>query len=156
MMPDQPPLHFTLSRRDLYEIVRITGSRRTFRRIAIPALAIFIFLGHAMDGNYVKGVLWAVGVAVLYWGISQVMFLIHVYGASNETLLVPQEILLQDDKMVVTSEHSQEIFDRPAPGNVDATEDRLVVRMDGSFLVFLKRSFSNPGDFLILRNWLKG
>jgi len=155
MGPDRNTLHFALSRRDLYEIVRIIGARRSFRKIAMPALAVFVFLGHAMDGNYGKGVLWAAGVVILYWGISQFMYLIHVYGTSNETLLVPQEILLKEDGMVVTSEHGQEIFDRPSVKDVDASQSRVVIRMDGNFLVFLKKSFNDPEDFLILKNWLK-
>ena len=106
-------LGFALSRKDLFDIIRITASQRPFRRIAMPALAGFVFLGHAIDGNYDKGVAWAIIVGFLYWSVSHIMFWLNVYGAGNETLLAPQEIELLDDMMVVTSEHSTEKFLKP-------------------------------------------
>ena len=151
---DPLTIRFALSRRDLYEIIRITAAQRPFRRVAMPALAVFVFLGHAIDGNYGKGAIWAVMVAALYWGISQFMYLINVYGASNETLLVPQVIELQDDSMVVTSEHSREEFLKPEPSDVKVYADYLVITMATGKLVFLKKSFEVPGDYAALKNWL--
>ena len=151
---DPLTLRFALSRRDLYEIIRITAAQRPFRRVAMPALAIFVFLGHAVDGNYGKGAIWAVAVAALYWGISQFMYLINVYGASNETLLASQVIELQDDSMVVTSEHSREEFLKPEPSDVKVHTDYLVITTTTGKLVFLKKSFDDPGSFMVLKNWL--
>ena len=72
----------------------------------MPGLAGFVFLGHAIDGNYDKGIAWAIIVGFLYWSISYIMFWLNVYGAGNETLLAPQEVELTEDMMVVTREHS--------------------------------------------------
>ncbi|MDF1536700.1 MAG: hypothetical protein P1S46_09415 [bacterium] len=147
-------LKFQLTRRDLYEVIRITASRRPLRRIALPGLAGLVLIGHTMDGNYLKGVIWAVAVAGLYWGVSQGMFLLHTYGGNNETLLVPQEIQLFDDRMVVTSEHGTEEFARPEPGSVRPAGSHLLIDTGGGSLVFLKGSFVDPGDYEILRSWL--
>ena len=149
-------LNFQLSRRDLYDIIRITASQRPFRRMALPALAGFVFLGHAVDGNYGKGVLWAVIVAALYWGVSHLMFLLNVYGAANESLLAAQEIELLDDQLVVTSEHSTETFAKPEPSEVKVAGSHLIVTTGMGKLVFLERSFDDQQDYQILRNWLKG
>ena len=152
---NQKRLPFQLSRRDLYDIIRITASQRPFRRVAMPALAGFVFLGHAIDGNYDKGLVWAVLMGVLYWGISHFMFWINVYGAGNETILAPQEIEFQDDLMVVTSEHSTEKFLKPEPSDIRIFREHLVITTSTGRLVFLERSFDEPGDFQILKSWLK-
>ena len=149
-------LSFQLSRKDLYSIVRVNAGRRVFRKVAAPALAGFVFLGHSIDGNYLKGFVWAVAIGILFWGLSQAMFLLHVYGAVNETLLVPQSIRLQEERMLVVSEHSTEEFDRPDPSDVTITEKYLAVAMGNTSLVFMKRSFANPEDFGELRKWLEG
>lgn len=154
-MADLRTLHFALSRRNLYDIIRITAAQRPFRRVALPALAGFVFLGHAVDGNYVKGLVWAVTVGALYWGVSQLMFWLNVYGPANETLLVPQEITLHDDRMVVSSEHGEEEFERPLPSDVKAGDKHLILTTETGKLVFLKRSFEAPEDFQTLKNWLK-
>jgi hypothetical protein len=148
-------LRFQLSRKDLFEIIRITASRRPFRRVAMPALAGFVFLGHAIDGNYDKGIVWAVIVGFLYWGISHFMFWINVYGAGNETLLAPQEIELLDDVMVVTSEYSTEKFLKPDASDVRVSGEHLMITTSTGKLVFLERSFDDPEDFRTLKNWLK-
>jgi hypothetical protein len=124
-------LKFQLTRRDLYDIIRITASQRPFRRVAMPALAGFVFLGHAIDGNYDKGLIWAVVVGALYWSISHFMFWLNVYGAGNQTLLAPQEIM-----------------------DVKATDDYFVITTSTGKLVFLERSFEDPKDFQILKSWL--
>jgi hypothetical protein len=147
-------LKFQLSRRDLYGIVRINAARRVFRKVAVPLLSGFVFLGHSLDGEYLEGLVWAVGVAVLYWGASNIMYILNVYGAANETLLVPQEITLHEDRMVVNSEHSTEDFARPDPADVKAGDRHLVITMDSGSLVFLKRSFKTPGDFQVLKDWM--
>ncbi|MDF1525183.1 MAG: hypothetical protein P1S59_02770 [bacterium] len=147
-------LKFQHSRRDLYDIIRITASQRPFRRVAMPALAGFVFLGHAIDGNYDKGLVWAVLMGALYWSISHIMFWINVFGAGNVTLLAPQEIELQDDLMVVTSEHSTEKFLKPDTADVKVTNEHLVITTSTGKLVFLERSFEIPGDFEILKAWL--
>jgi len=149
-------LQFALSRKDLYDIIRITAGQRPFRRVAMPALAGFVFLGHAIDGNYDKGLVWAVVVGALYWGISHFMFWLNVYGAGNETLLAPQEIKLLDDSMIVTSEYSKEEFLKPDTLDVHATDENLVITTSTGKLVFLERSFEEPEDFRILKDWLKG
>jgi hypothetical protein len=151
---DTHTLSFALSRRDLYDIIRITASQRPFRRVAMPALAGFVFLGHAIDGNYDKGLVWAVLMGALYWGISHIMFWINVYGAGNVTLLAPQEIELQDDLMVVTSEHATEKFLKPDAIDVKAADEYVVISTSTGKLVFLERSFEMPGDFQILKSWL--
>ncbi len=159
MLPEtmnQKRLTFQLSRRDLYDIIRITAAQRPFRRVALPALAGFVFLGHAIDGNYGKGLVWAVTVGALYWGVSQFMFWLNVYGVGNETLLAPQEMELQDDLMVVTSEHSREEFLKPDTLDVKTTDEHLVITTITGKLVFLKRSFEDPEDFQTLKDWLKG
>ena len=155
-MPAPDTLQFALSRKDLYDIIRITAGQRPFRRVAMPALAGFVFLGHAIDGNYDKGLVWAVVVGALYWGISHFMFWLNVYGAGNETLLAPQEIKLLDDSMIVTSEHSREEFLKPDTSDVRATDENLVITTITGKLVFLKRSFEDPEDFQTLTSWLKG
>jgi len=83
------------------------------------------------------------------------MFLLNVYGAGNDSLLVPQEIELQDDQLVVTSEHSTEKFLRPDPSEVKTTGKYVVITTTTGKLVFLERSFDVPEDFQILKNWLK-
>jgi hypothetical protein len=148
-------LKFQLTRRDLYDIIRITAAQRPFRRVAMPALAGFVFLGHAIDGNYDKGLVWAVLMGALYWGVSHFMFWINVYGAGNETLLAPQEIELQDDQIVVTSEHSTEKFLKPDAVDVRFTDEHLVISTSTGKLVFLERSFDDVEDFQTLKNWLK-
>ena len=150
----QKRLTFQHSRKDLYDIIRITAGQRPFRRVAMPALAGFVFLGHAIDGNYDKGIVWAVIVGFLYWGISHLMFWLNVYGAGNETLLAPQKIELQDDQMVVTSEYSTEKFLKPDASDVRVSDEHLVITTSTGKLVFLERSFEEPGDYNILRNWL--
>ena len=152
----QKRLIFQLSRKDLYEIIRITAAQRPFRRVAMPGLAGFVFLGHAIDGNYDKGIVWAVLMGGLYWGISHGMFWLNVYGAANESLLAPQEIELQDDQMVVTSEHSTEKFLKPDTSDVKISDEHVVITTSTGKLVFLERSFDDPGDFRILKEWLKG
>jgi len=147
-------LKFQVSRRDLYAIIRISAARRPFRRVALPALAVFVFLGHAMDGNYGKGLVWAVVVAALYWGVSHLMYGVNVYGAGNDSLLVPQEIQLRDDQMVVTSEHSTEAFPRPDASDVKIKGSHLVITTGTGELVFLERSFGTPGDYAALKSWL--
>ncbi len=147
-------LDFQLSRRDLYRIIRIIAGERPFRKVAMPGLAGLVFLGHALDGNYGKGLVWAVLVAFLYWGVSQVMFLLHVYGAGNATLLVPQILELHDDKMVVTSEHSREEFMKPETSDVRVFGHHVVMTTNSGKLVFLERSFDAPGDYQKLKNWL--
>ena len=148
-------VRFQLSRWDLFRIVRLTASARPFRRVAGPALAVFVLLGHAADGNYLKGLAWALVVAVLFWGVSNIMFLLHVYGGGNETLMVSQGISLYEDRMVVESEHSREEFARPLPEDVKVKKEHLVMtREDGGQLIFLHSSFPDPTDFETLRNWL--
>ncbi len=148
-------LEFKLSRWDLYQIVRLTASSRPFRKVAGPALVGFVFLGHAFDGNYLKGTVWAVAVGALFWGVSNIMFLLHIYGGGNDTLLVPQVLTLYDDRMVVESEHSREEFERPNPGHVKAHGRHLVVdREEGERLIFLRSSFENPEDFENLKEWI--
>jgi len=147
-------LNFQHSRRDLYEIIRITASQRPFRRVAMPALAGFVFLGHAIDGNYDKGLVWAVLMGALYWSISHIMFWLNVYGAGNVSLLAPQGIELQDDQMVVTSEHSTEKFLKPDASEVKAVDEYVVITTSTGKLVFLERSFENAEDFLLLKSWL--
>ena len=147
-------LKFQHSRKDLYDIIRITAAQRPFRRVAMPGLALFVFLGHAFDGNYGKGLMWAVAVALLFWGLSHFMFWLHVYGAGNETLLAPQAIELKDDMMVVTSEHSDERFLKPHPEDVLIFSDHLVITTSTGKLVFLERSFEAPEDYQILKSWL--
>jgi hypothetical protein len=149
-------LTFQHSRKDLYDIIRITAAQRPFRRVSMPALAGFVFLGHAIDGNYDKGLIWAVIMGALYWGISHIMFWINVYGAGNVTLLAPQEIELQDDLMVVTSEHSTEKFLKPDASDVKVANEHVVITTSTGKLVFLERSFENAEDYLSLKNWLKG
>ncbi len=147
-------VRFRLSRWDLYRIVRLTASQKPFKKVALPGLAGFVFLGHAVDGNYLKGIMWAGIVAALYWGISNLMYLLHVYGGGNETLLVPQEISLFDDRMVVQSEHSREEFPKPGPREVKAAGNYLIfAREDGTRLIFIKGSFEDPGGFEELRRW---
>ena len=148
-------LNFQHSRKDLYDIIRITAAQRPFRRVAMPGLAGFVFLGHAIDGNYDKGIVWAVLMGGLYWGISHGMFWLNVYGAGNESLLAPQEIELQDDQMVVTSEHSTEKFLKPDTMDVKATDEHVVITTSTGKLVFLERSFDVAEDFQTLKNWLK-
>ena len=145
---------FAHSRKDLYDIIRITAAQRPFRRVSMPALAGFVFLGHAIDGNYDKGLIWAVIMGALYWGISHFMFLLNVYGAANESLLAPQEIELQDDQMVITSEHVTEKFLKPDASDVKAANEHVVITTSTGKLVFLQRSFEVPGDFQILKDWL--
>lgn len=151
---EDPVLKFRLSRKDLYSIVRITAARRPLRKVAVPALAGFVFLGHSLDGRYIEGLVWGAGVAALYWGLSNLMYLLNVYGSSNESFLVPQEITLHEDKMVVTSEHSTEEFTRPDQMDVKSAAKHLVIDMGKNSLVFLKRSFEVPGDFQVLKDWL--
>jgi hypothetical protein len=147
-------LGFALSRKDLFDIIRITASQRRFRRIAMPGLAGLVFLGHAIDGNYDKGIAWAIIVGFLYWSISHIMFWLNVYGAGNETLLAPQEIELLDDMMVVTSEHSTEKFLKPDTLDVKATDEHVVITTSTGKLVFLERSFDEPESYRILKDWL--
>jgi len=148
-------LNFQLSRKDLYDIIRITASQRPFRRVAMPALAGFVFLGHAIDGNYDKGIVWAVLMGGLYWSISHIMYWINVYGAGNQTLLAPQEIELQDDQMVVTSEYTTEKFLKPDASDVRVADEHAVITTSTGKLVFLERSFEDVEDFQTLKNWLK-
>jgi hypothetical protein len=152
-MPDIP-LKFQLSRRDLFTIMRLTAGTRTFRKVAMPALAGFVFLGHAMDGNYGKGALWAVALVAVYFGVSNFMLLAYVYSAGNSTLLVPQEMFLHNDRIVVSSEHGEEEFDRPEPADVSATVDRLLVNNpEVGKLVFLRSSFIDPAHYEKLKRW---
>jgi hypothetical protein len=148
-------LEFQLSKKDLFGIVRISAARRPLRKVAVPVLAGLVFLGHSLDGDYLEGLLWAVGVAVLYWGLSNLMYILNVYGAANDSFLAPQQIILQEDQMVVTSEHSAEEFARPDPSEVKTAEKYLVIGAGKSSLVFLKRSFKKPEDYETLKNWLK-
>ena len=148
-------LEFQLSRWDLYQIVRLTASARPFRKVAGPALIGFVFLGHAIDGNYLKGFVWAIAVGVLFWGVSNIMFLLHVYGAGNETLLVSQGLTLYEDRMVVESDHSREEFGRPQPEDVKVKDQYLIMtREDGGGLIFLRSSFPDLEDFYTLKNWM--
>ena len=147
-------LKFQLSRKDLFEIIRISASQRPLRRVAMPGLAAFVFLGHAIDGNYDKGIAWAIIVGFLYWSVSYIMFWLNVYGAGNESLLAPQEIELLDDMMVVTSEHSTEKFLKPDLPDVKISSEHLVITTSTGKLVFLEGSFDGPGDFEALRSWL--
>ena len=149
-------LAFHPDRKDLYHAVRISASRRLFRKVAAPALAGFVFLGHSIDGNHLKGLVWAIAIGLLYWGISQAMFLLHIYGAVNETLLVPQRIRFEGDRMMVFCEHGTEEFNRPDASDVTVTEGYTAVAMGKSSLVFMKRSFQYPGDFGVLTDWLMG
>lgn len=149
-------VRFRLSRWDLYQIVRLTASQRPLRRVALPGLAGFVFLGHAVDGNYLRGAVWACVVAALYWGISNLMYLLYVYGGGNETLLVPQEISLFDDRMVVQSEYSREEFPKPRPQDVRSAGNSLIlVRDDGTRLIFIRSSFEDPEGFEQVRKWAK-
>lgn len=148
-------LTFQHSRRDLYDIIRITAAQRPFRRVAMPALAGFVFLGHAIDGNYDKAIVWAVIVGFLYWGVSHFIFWLNVYGAGNETLMAPQEIELQDDIMVVTSEHSEEKFLKPDPLDVKMDDEHVVISTSTGKLVFLERSFEAAEDYRTLKTWLQ-
>jgi len=120
----------------------------------MPALAGFVFLGHVIDGNYDKGLVWAVLMGVLYWSISHIMFWLNVYGAGNVTLLASQEIELQDDQMVVTSEHTTEKFLKPDTSDVKIANENLVITTSTGKLVFLERSFEAPEDYMALRDWL--
>ena len=148
-------IRFQLSRKDLFEIIRITASQRPLRRVAMPGLAFFVFLGHAIDGNYDKGIAWAIIVGFLYWSVSYVMFWLNVYGAGNESLLAPQEIHLLDDMMVVTSEHSTEKFLKPDPLDVKVMDEYVVITTSTGKLVFLERCFDEPESYRILKDWLK-
>ncbi len=152
---DGTRLEFQLSRKDLYAIVRLKAAQRTFRKVAVPALAGLVFLGHSLDGRYVEGLLWAAGVVAAYWGVSNLMYILNVYGAANESLLVPQEITLHEDRLVITSEQSREEFARPDPSEVKTGGRYLVVETFKCSLVFLKRSFKKPEDYETLMNWLK-
>jgi len=148
-------LRLQSSRWDLFRIVRLTASARPFRKVAGPALAGFVFLGHAVDGNYLKGVGWAIAIAFLFWGVSNIMFLLHVYGGSNETLLVPQGLTLYEDRMVVESDHSREEFRRPQPEDVKVKEEYMIMtREDGGRLIFLRSSFPDLEDFETLKKWV--
>lgn len=148
-------LTFQYSRKDLYDVFSITAAQRPFRRVAMPALAGFVFLGHAIDGNYDKAIIWAVIVAFLYWSISHGMYWLHVYGAANETLMAPQELELLDDMMVVTSEYSTEKFLKPDPLDVHVDDEHVVVSTSTGKLVFLEGSFEKAEDYLSLKGWLK-
>lgn len=151
-----PELTFQLDRKDLYDIIGIIAGTRLFRKVAIPVLAGLVFLGHSLDGNYLKGLLWGLGVVFLYWGFSRGMILLHVFAGSNETLLVPQQVRLIKDRMFVSSEHSEEDFSRPDPSEVKTTDRYLLIPMGKNSLVFMKRSFPDPGEFEVLKNWLLG
>ena len=149
-------LRFQLNRWDLFNIVRLAASGRPFRRVAMPALAGFVFLGHAVDRNYIKGAAWACLVTALYWGGSHLMFLLHVYAGGNETLLVPQEISLYDDRMVVESEHSREEFPKPRPEEVKVSGNYLILSREGEErLIFVRRSFESEAGFEQLGNWMR-
>ncbi len=149
-------LTFQLSRRDLYDIICITAGTSLFRKVAVPVLAGMVLLGHSLDGNYLKGLLWALGIVLLYWGFSQGMILLHVFAGSNETLLAPQQICLLEDRILVTSEHSDEEFSRPDPSGVKTTDRYLLIPMGKNSLVFMKRSFRDPEEFEALKSWMLG
>lgn len=147
-------LRFQLSRRDLYRTLRITAWSRPYRKVAVPFLAGIVFLGQAWDGKYLDGVLWGAGIAFLYWAVSNGMLLAYAYLAGNETLMVPQEIELRDNRMIVTSEHSREEFLRPPTAGVKAAGAYLVLeRENGGSLIFLRSSFADEADFEALANW---
>ena len=148
-------LKFQHSRRDLYDIIRITAAQRPFRRVAMPALAGFVFLGHAIDGNYDKAIVWACIVGFLYWGVSHFIFWLNIYGAGNETLMAPQEMELLNDMMVVTSEHSEEKFLKPDPLDVKVEDEHLVISTSTGKLVFLERAFEDAEDYRTLKSWLQ-
>jgi len=153
---ETPELVFQLSRVDLYNIVRITARTRLLPKLTVPLVAGVILLGHSLDGNYLKGLVWAAGAALVYWGFSQILIFLHVYAPSNETLLVPQRIRLFQDRMAVSSEHSEEEFFRPDPSGVKAVDRYLLIPMGKNSLVFMRRSFSDPEDFERLKKWVLG
>lgn len=153
---ETPELVFQLSRGDLYHIVRITARTRPLPKLTMPLVAGGILLGHSLDGNYLKGLVWAAGAVLLYWGFSQILIFLHVFAPSNETLMVPQKIRLFQDRMAVSSEHSQEEFFRPDPSGVKAVDRYLLIPMGKNSLVFMRRSFPDPGDFEILKQWVLG
>ena len=153
---ETPELIFQLSRGNLYSIVRITAGTRLFRKLTVPLVAGIILLGHSLDGNYVKGLFWAAGAVLLYWGFSQILIFLHVFASSNETLLVPQKVRLFQDRMAVSSEHSEEEFVRPDPSAVKAVDRYLLIPMGKNSLVFMRRSFSDPEDFERLKKWALG
>jgi hypothetical protein len=124
--------------------------------VAGPALAAFVFIGHSLDGNHFKGLVWALAIWLLYWGLTQAMFLLHVYGAVNETLLAPQRIRLSEDRMQVISDYGTDEFDRPSPSDVTIRDEYAAVAMGKNSLVFMKRSFEDLGDFEVLRKWMEG
>ena len=153
---EKAALVFQLSRKDLYEVFRVTAGKSLLRKLAIPVLAGMVLLGHSLDGNYVKGLVWALGLILLYPGLSRALILLHVFGSSNETLLVPQKIRILEDRMLVSSEHSREEFPRPYPSEVRVTEKYLLFPMGKNSLVFPKRSFQDPVDFEALKQWARG
>ena len=156
--PEEGPreLAFQLDRKDLFDTFRVMAGNRPLRKAAIPLLAGFVFLGHSLDGNYVKGLVWALGVGLLYWGFSLVMIFLSVFASSNETLLVPQRIRIFRDRMCVFSEHSREEFMRPPPSRVRAADRHVLIPMGRNSLVFMRRSFPEPGDYEALTDWLLG
>lgn len=156
-MPDEKssPISFRLDRRDLYTIIRLTAVKRPFRKVAPYAIAGFVFLGHAADGNYLKGAAWGLGVAGLFAGLSQIMYLLYVYLASNETFLVQQQIFLLPEEMIIKSEHSREVF--PKGQFQGAAEGRgylKLKRKEGEDLIFVQRSFEEPERFHELKRWI--
>ncbi len=150
-------LKFQIDRKDLHMIVRLTAAQRSFRKMAPYFIAGFLFIGHAADGNYLKGLVWGAGVAALFLGLSRFLYLLHVYLGSNESFLVPQQLALFPDELVVESENSREVF--PKPGFSDVTEGKgylVLKRDDGTSLIFIERSFEKPGQYKELKNWMRG
>jgi len=150
-------LKFQLNRKDFHMIVRLTAAQRNFRKMAPYFIAGFVFLGHAADGNYLKGLAWGAGVAALFMGLSRLLYFLHVYLGSNESFLVQQQLSLFPAELVVESENSREVF--PKPGFRDVTEGKgyLILKKDnGTSLIFIERSFEEPGGFQELMTWMRG
>jgi hypothetical protein len=149
-------LKFQLDRKDFHIIVRLTAAQRSFRKMAPYFIAGFVFLGHAADGNYLKGLVWGVGVAALFLGLSRFLYFLHVYLGRNESFLVQQQLSLFPDELVVESESSREVFPKPLFKDVTEGKGYLILKRDDeTSLIFIERSFEEPGGFQLLKNWLR-
>lgn len=156
--PGEPEsvLNFQLDRKDLYTIVRLTAAQRTFRKMAPYFIAGFVFLGHSADGNYVKGLIWGAGVAALFLCLSRFFYFLHVYLGSNESFLVPQQLSLFPEELVVESESSREVFPRPGQRDITEGKGHLILKTnDGANLIFIERSFNEPAQYQTLKDWVR-
>ncbi len=150
-------LKFQLDRKDFHKIVRLTAAQRTFRKMAPYFIAGFVFLGHAADGNYLKGLAWGVGIAALFLGLSRFLYFLHVYLGSNESFLVQQQLSLFPDELLVESESSKEVFSKPAFKDVTEGKGYLILKRDDeTSLIFIERSFEEPAQYQRLISWIHG